>query len=87
MFYLFLQVTGTKRSADQFSCWRLGQSRRGRRQLQVCNSAQEVVGVLLFSALPFTAVQTLADSKLGKSLRASLLSMPFTVSDLQFEEF
>ena len=43
--------------------------RAGRQALHVCSSAQEVVGVLIFSALPFTAVQALADSSLGKSLR------------------
>lgn len=43
--------------------------RKGRHALRISNSAQEVIGVLIFSALPFTAVQTLADSKLGKSLR------------------
>lgn len=47
----------------------------------VVRSAKEVIGVLVFSALPFTAVQSLADSDFGKSLRvhADLTHLSFLV--------
>ena len=37
--------------------------------MHVQAAAQELVGVLIFSALPFTVVQGLADSEFGKSLQ------------------
>ncbi|CAJ1972626.1 unnamed protein product [Sphenostylis stenocarpa] len=38
-----------------------------------CNASwQELVGVLLFSAVPFTAVKAIANSPLGKSLRRKM---------------
>ena len=50
------------------------QSRGGRpgRRQPVCTRAalQDIVGVLMFSALPFVTVQALADSDLGKKLKA-----------------
>ena len=45
---------------------------RRRRSLSVRASWQELAGVLVFSAIPFTAVKALANSPLGARLRRRL---------------
>lgn len=47
---------------------------RGRKSIRVRASWQELAGVLVFSAVPFTAVKAIANSPLGASLRRRLES-------------
>ncbi|KAK9809364.1 hypothetical protein WJX73_009035 [Symbiochloris irregularis] len=48
------------------------QQTRRRKSRVAQSSLQDIVGVLIFSALPFVTVQALADSDLGKKLQANL---------------
>lgn len=43
--------------------------------MPVTAGAADVLGVLAFSALPFAAVQALADSDLGKKLQVRTISL------------
>lgn len=65
-----------RNTSKQQACWSSSASSRhkfaAQRGSHVCHSVPEVLGVLAFSALPFTAVQALADSDFGKSLRENV---------------
>ena len=62
-------VSGSGRSLSSINYF----ASKPRKHHLICNASwQELAGVLLFSAIPFTAVKTIANSPLGESLQRKM---------------